>query len=204
MQQFDFLNIIPDQYTGKELVTEVSHVLKNREEASLFYKIARDRLLDVNNWHFLAGFMSANFQLSNGQGEHLNRKVKKGDYFKIDIPGPGSSKGDGFDWVFVEELKSQKSEIIQSTGFRVRPSSNPLHHTNKTAHFYSDEATSTFIVTGSDNMVTVQIMDLNLTPNKEINSVTDSLRNRAVGIGAIALFSKVQWKNLAEAILKPQ
>ena len=202
MKQSDFLNIIPEQYTGNELVTEVSHSLKNKEEANIFYKIARERLLDVNNWHSIAGFISGKFQLTNDQGENLGRYVNKGDYFKIDIPGPGSTEGEGYDWVFVEELKERDTEIMQSTGFRVRPSSNPLNDKVETAHFYSDEGTSTFIIIRTNNIVMVQIIDSNLKPNEDIGSVTDRLRNMAVGVGALGLFSKIQWKNLADGIIK--
>lgn len=204
MKQNDFLHIIPSQYTRKDIVTEVSLSLKNKEEADLFYSLARGRLLNVNNWHSVAGVISGTFQLSNVKGENLERNVREGDYIKIDIPGPGSATGDGFDWVYVEELKEKRTERIEGAGFRVRPTSNPLNKKEQTAHFYSDEASSTFIITQTNNVVTVQIIDLNLNPNKEINSVTDRIRNVAVGVGAMGLFSKVQWKNLAEGIIKKE
>lgn len=204
MKQNDFLNIIPFQYTGKDILTEATLALKNPAEAKLFYNLARKRLLHINNWHSVAGFISGTFQISNERAERFEREVREGDYIKIDIPGPAGSEGDGYDWVLVEELKEMNGELEQGTGFRVRPSANPLNEKEQTAHFYSSEATSTFIVTRKNTIVTVQIIDLNLHPNKEINSVTDRIRNLAVGVGALGLFSKVQWKNLADGILKKE
>ena len=196
------LGIIPEQYTGEDIETTSTVSFKNRTEALSFYQVARSRLLNVNEWHSVAGFISGRFYVVNRSGEMLNRPVEKDDFLKIDIPGPGSSEGNGFDWVHVEELKEITTVHLQSIGFRVRPTHNPGGAKDKTAHFYSNEATSTFIVTQKDHEVTVQIFDLNLTANSEAGTVTDKIRNVAVGVGAIGLFSKVQWKNLADGILK--
>ena len=196
------LGIIPEQYTGEDIETTSTLSFKNRTEALSFYQVASSRLLNVNEWHSVAGFVSGRFYLVNRSGEEVHRSVENGDYFKIDIPGPGNSEGDGFDWVHVEELKEIKTEHLQSIGFRVRPTHNPLGKKDKTAHFYSNEATSTFIVTQKDDEVTVQIIDVNLKPNEEAGTITDKIRNVAIGVGAMKLFSKVQWKNLADGILK--
>ena len=177
MKYKDFLNIIPAQYTGKEIFTEKSIVLKNETEARNFYAIARERLLNINNWQALAGFISGKFKLVNEEGIELERNVQEGDYFKIDVPGPGNTDGEGYDWVYVEALKEIEREDVQSVGFRVRPAENPLNNNNETAHFYSNTATSTFIVTRKNNTVLAEIIDLNLKPNNEGGSVTDKLRN---------------------------
>ncbi len=202
MKLKDYLAIIPEQYTGKDIETESTASFNTPADAISFYEIARSRLLNVDEWHAVAGFVSGRFYLVNRSGQKLNRLVAKGDYFKISIPGPGNPEGDGYDWVQVEELKEISSDPVRSIGFRVRPSQNPVSETDKTAHFYSKEATSTFIVTQKEHEVIVQIIDLNLKPNKEVESVADKIRNVAVGAGALGLFSKVQWKSLADGIVR--
>ena len=202
MKQKDFTGIVPDQYMGQEIETESSIDLKSENEAQAFYEVAKARLLNVNNWHSIAGIVSGHFQLTDAHGEKLNRNVEIGDYFRIDIPGPGSSEGDGYDWVYVEDLKEITQENVQSIGFRVRPSENPLGEKNEIAHFYTDDATSNFIVTREGNTVTAIIIDRNLKPNDESESIADRIRHVAVGIGAIGLFSKIQWKNLTDGLVK--
>ena len=202
MKLKDHLGIIPEQYTGQHIETTSSISFENLQEAMSFYQEARNRLLNVNDWHKVAGFVSGQFYLISKNGEKSDRLVEEGDYLKIDIPGPGNNEGEGYDWVQVEELKEINSEEIKSTGFRVRPAKNPKGHKEETAHFYTSEATSTFIVTQIENKVVAEIIDLNLKPNDESESVTDKIRNVAVGVGAIGLFSKVQWKTLADGIVK--
>ncbi|HEX5654021.1 MAG TPA: hypothetical protein VFX58_13160 [Chitinophagaceae bacterium] len=201
MKKTDYTGIVPQQYTGSEIESEASTDLKSDEEAKYFFKIARQRLLDVNNWHRVAEKISARFQVVNKDGEEEDRQVKEGDYLRIDIPGPGRQQGDGYDWVYVETINELKNHIVQSVGLRVRPHPNPFDEKSETAHFYSREATSSFIVTRESSRVSSWIIDRNLVPNKEAESLADRIRDTAVGLGAIAGFSKIQWQGLANGLV---
>ena len=198
----DFTGIVPTQHTGEEIEAEASVELDNENEAKFFYLIAKERLLNVSNWHKLAGIISARFQLTDTSGKEINRQIEKGDYLKIDIPGPGSKEGDGYDWVCIEDLKEISEGDIQSIGFRVRPAKNPSGEKNETAHFYSSESTSNFIVTRERKKITALIIDRNIKPNVHAQSLTDKIRDTAVGMSAIGMFSKIQWQNLAKGIIK--
>jgi hypothetical protein len=202
MQQKDFLEIIPAQFTGTEIEAASSVELENVAAATRFFEIAKKRLIDVNHWHELAGIVTAKFQAVDKDGHEVSRPVKKGDYMRIDIPGPGSSAGDGYDWVMVEELKETGDADMQSIGFRVRPVSNPRNDSKSIAHFYDDAATSNFIVTREANKIRANIVDRNLKPNDETATVMDKIRDTAVGLSAIASFSKIQWKSLADGLVK--
>lgn len=199
----DHTGIVPPQQRGKEMTMTAAVELKHAEDAMQFYSVAKQRLLDVNNWHGIAGGVTARFQLVSTEGEEVQRLAQKGDYFKIDIPGPGSKAGDGYDWVKVEELTETDNEDVQSIGLRVRPTDNPFSSSDETAHFYSDDATSNFIVTRENNVINAVIVDRNVEPNSDSSSVTDKLRDAAVGIGAISIFSKIQWQHLVNGIVKP-
>lgn len=202
MKQHDYLDIVPAQHTGKEIEAEASAQLENELEAKLFYDVVKHRLLNVNNWHQLAGIISAKFQVVNAKGEEVTRSTEKGDYLRVDIPGPGSKEGEGYDWVLVEELKEMSDNNNQSIGFRVRPTKNPLGNKNEIAHFYADEATSNFIVIREKEKITAWVIDRNIMPNDEVESLADKIRDTTIGIGAIGIFSRIQWKGLAEGLVK--
>ena len=88
--------------------------------------MARKKLLDVNNWKKIAGAITAQFQIIDEKGKEVNREVKKGDYLRIDIPGPEVKKA----MVMIGFLLKNYDEInkgsLQSVGFRVRPNENPF------------------------------------------------------------------------------
>ncbi len=198
----DFLNIIPDQYTGKEIEAEAFIELKNEKDAAIFYETAKERLLNVNKWHKVTGIISAGFQAIDKNGNEAERPVVKGDYMRVDIPGPGNKEGDGYDWVLIEELKEVSDDDTQSIGFRVRPVANPLNAKKGIAHFYNESATSSFIITREGKKITANIIDRNIKANSDTTSLTDKIRDTAIGMSAIAGFSKLQWQNLAEGLVK--
>lgn len=202
MKQRDMLGIVPPQFTGQEIETEATQMLTSEADAERLYRVARKKLLDVNNWNSVAGVITAQFQIIDEKGNQVSREVKKGDFLRVDIPGPGSKEGDGYDWVFVEALNEIDNGSVQSVGFRVRPDKNPFGEKNETAHFYSKEATSSFIIIRESAKVISWIVDRNLLPNTESGSLADKVRDVAVGISAIAGFSKVQWQGLADGLIK--
>ena len=204
MKQQDRLEIIPTQFAGQEIEVEATKELKDEAEAKSLYNVAKKKLLDVNNWKKIAGTITAQFQIINEKGEEVTRYVKKGDYLRINIPGPGSKEGDGYDWVLVEELKEINMESLQSVGFRVRPNENPFGEKNETSHFYSKEATSSFIICRENSQLISRIVDRNLLPNTESGSLVDKVRDVVVGVSAIAGLSKLQWQQLANGLIKNQ
>jgi hypothetical protein len=202
MKHNDYLGLIPMQYIGKELEADATLESRGLEEGKANYEIIKNRFLDVNNWHHVAGLVSAKFQVVDKDGREVERPPQKGDYLRIDIPGPGSKAGDGYDWVVVEELMEENDEHVQCIGFRVRPSQPPISDKTDTAHFYSKEGTSNFILMREGKNVSTWIVDRNIRPNHQTESIVDQIRDSAIGIGALGLFSKAQWQGLAKGLIK--
>ena len=191
-------NLVPDQRTGAESNTEERVQLTSEQEASEFFIKAAERLRDVNHWHQVAGKATADFELTDRAGNPVQRNVQEGDHFKIDIPGPGPVTGDGYDWVQVEKIEQQQDELT----IRVRPATNPNNSRQDVAHFFSDEATSCFMVKRAGNEVVAAVLGRNEKPNTAAEKVVDKARNTAIAGGAITGFAKLQWKSLVKGLLK--
>ena len=195
--------LIPFQYTGKASTTSYTIEASNSSEAHEIFMNAREKLLHVNEWHALAGAATAVFQLTDANGIEVDRPVQAGDYFRINIPGPNNVKGGGFDWVRVEEVEEQiKHHYHVWAAIKVRPSSPPIEGDEKTAHFFSDEATSSFLVERRGLSVVASVFGRNEKPNNETEGIFDVLRNTIVAVSAMLGFSKPQWKSLVKGILK--
>ena len=192
---------IPEQQEGVEVNVEESIELASDEEAKSFFNIVKNRLLNVNKWKEFAGTLSASFQLTDSGGQDINRRPAKGDYFKINIPAPGIVSGDGYDWVRVEEIKESSHDQDEYTAVRVRPAPSPVNAKEDVAHFYSDEATSNFIVSREGRKIIAGVYGRNEKPNVKTDTVVDKVRNAIVGTGAASGFSKLQWKALVSGLL---
>jgi hypothetical protein len=194
-------NIIPPNHTGIQTNTESSEELDTEKEAEAFYKKVLQRLLDINNWQDISGKATASFQLTDDAGQAVDRKARKGDHFKIDIPGPGSVTGEGFDWVQIEAIEEHDDQKSQWAAIRVRPATNPLNEKTDVAHFFSEDTTSTFMVKREGKKVIAGVYGRNEKPNTNTETQIDKIRNTAIAAGAITGFSKIQWKSLVNGLV---
>jgi len=192
------VDMVPKNETGMQTNTESSLELNDETQAKEFYEVVKNRLLQVNEWHDLAGKASARFQLSDKNGTPVSRWAQAGDHIRIDIPGPGSATGDGDDWVQIEEIQEENNCV----SVRVRPATNPLNEKQDVAHFFSDEASSSFVVKRELSKVTAGVYGRNEKPNTHAEDFKDKIRNTVVAAGAIAGFSKIQWKSLVDGLTK--
>jgi hypothetical protein len=193
---------IPEQEEGAQTNTEASKEFKEIHEAQAFYQLVKSRLLNVNHWHDVAGAATAEFQLTDEKGNEVKRSVRKNDHFKIDIPGPGSETGDGYDWVRVEDIEEVKNENEEGVTIVVRPASNPKNSNPDVAHFFTDEAQSCFMAARKGTKVIAGVFGRNEKPNTKAEKLMDKARNAAVATGAITGFAKLQWKSLVNGLVK--
>jgi hypothetical protein len=179
--------LLPPQTMG-EATQMGAEVLKDREEdARYIFERASERLLDVNQWTDLCGSLAAGFQLTDETGKDLQGHAAVNDFIRIDIPGPGSRDGRGYDWVKIEKVEQPVGTSTDGLFLiQVRPSpAPPIRAGAVPAHFPEESATNTFILERSGKRVIMTVFG----------------RNKLVGsAGAIGL-SRGQWKALVQGLL---
>ena len=199
-------NLIPENKTGKATDVEHSAKLDSREEAVDTFNRACKRLLNINIWHELSGFGSATFSLRDQNGKEASRLANMGDYIRIDIPGPGPLAGDGYDWVQVEEIEDRTNDAAEdeSFGMRLRSCKNPNKPGKDVAHFFTGDATSTFIIKRNNNKVYSSYHGRNEVLNTDTEKLADTIRNAIVGGGAVIGISELQWSRLIHSFLEKE
>ena len=196
---------IPKQKEGAKSDTWAQRRCRNREEAIAFFKLVKTRLLHVSAWEKICKGTGADFILTDHDGNIVERAAMEGDHFRIDIPGPGTIAGKGFDWVRivkVEELENRDKDLEQLT-IMVRPSNAPGKQEEEAAHFFKENASSTFIVSRTSQFIRAEVHGRNELPNLSANHFLDKLRNALVALGATIGFSRNQWKKLVKGLISP-
>lgn len=201
MENFDPEQLIPEQQSGAQSNTQAHKELPDENTARLFYIKICERLLHVNEWKSYSENYSADFQLCDATGKPVSRIVQIGDHLRIDGPGPGSITGEGYDWVRVEDMDKQEGIHEEFLMIRVRPVPNPLNNKKDTAHFFSEDSTSTFIIRRDHNTVHAEVHGRNETVNTGADALFDKARNIVAGAVAVTVYSKIQWQGLAEGLL---
>ncbi|MFC3561130.1 hypothetical protein [Pedobacter jamesrossensis] len=195
--------LIPSQQIGQQTDAEEEKIFPSAMEAKAAYAMASRHLLDVNEWQNISTIEASSFMLCDRNGIQLNRAVHEGDYIQIDIPGPGTSTGKGFDWVFVEHMEvfTDEDSDIDFTLFVARPSSMPGVIDGKVSHFFTDRSTSTFMVFRRGDVLSIEVHGRNEVPNMEVDGLLDKARNILVNGGSGIGMSFIQWHLLVSGIL---
>jgi hypothetical protein len=195
---------VPPQVEGVKKDIEHTVTTADENDARKLFMIARNRLMDVNHWDRYSGSVTSKFRLTDPQGHEIDRTAEKDDYFRIDLPAPGSAEGKGYDWVRIETIDDNPDPDgpNESIAIRVRPSPNPLEKGENVAHFFKDSATSSFVLERNGKQVTAAVYGRNELPNTETSNVIDKVRNAVVGATAIAGLANVQWKNLLKGLIE--
>ena len=194
--------LIPQQRVGSKLDLHSSTVCKTTEEAYNFFQSVKHRLMNINQWDEICNVPSSVFRLINDKGQEVAGLVQEDDYIRINIPGPGPTTGEGYDWVKVETITEQLYLDEEVLSITVRPTHHPLRAFSETAHFFWSEATSTFQVKRKGNTIYAEIHGRNEAPNNDTGVFIDNLRNTLVGWSAKIGFSYPQWKGLTEGLVK--
>lgn len=198
--------LVPVNTEGKPNNLAFTIEAAGREEARMRFNQACYRLLHPELWHKLAGVVSAECRLIADNGDESYGPALMGDHIRINVPGPGTRAGDGFDWVVVDAIENgiDAGSEVESYGLRLRPCANPFHKDDDVAHFFKNTATSTFIICREGNMVKALYYGRNEVPNTDIENKVDNIRNAVLAAGAIAGFSELQWMALLKGFLEPE
>lgn len=197
-------NQVPAQQEGGSLDATAKVQFNSIESAKEFYEIAKLRLLNVSGWAEICKVPLSTFILCDEKGNEVNRLAITGDLLKIDIPGPGPTSGEGYDWVKIEKITEDVTGDISITSLQARPAANPLNEDPAVAHFFTEQATSTFQVKLIGSIVTAEEHGRNEVPNTDTSHLADNIRNTLIGWSARIGLSFPQWKSLVKGIVETE
>lgn len=153
-----------------------------------------EKLLDVNGWSGLSYF-TADFFLHDQTGLSKSGAVQKGDYIRIDLPGPVPQN-----WVRVTDLDSQETWAE----FTVQPSHDPTEKSpDKIAHFFKQDARSTFRVERLGRTIRAFEIGVNerINNDEETQAGERALINTVVAEVGWLFYQKIQWKHLTDYLV---
>ena len=190
---------VPEQKSGGFHDTE-TYVKFEKALIPLKYEALKKRFFSVNQWKSYCGEAFADFKLYSSNGSPVGRDPQKGDFVRINIPGPGETEAKGYDWVEVVDICYYEDSHSESIVITCRPSRNPTDKSSHIAHFYSSKATSSFVIQRYSTHLKAAVYGRNESPNLNANFI-DIIRNLAVAIGGMMGIAKIQWRQLTNGFL---
>lgn len=193
---------VPVQKKGAFHDTESKRSFESAELVANHFEILKDRFFSIHRWKEYGGDLSADFRLFDCVGSYVERMPRKGDYIRIDIPGPGDIKAKGYDWVEVMKIDDRcYGDELERYLLVCRPSAVPQSNTEHIAHFYARESSSSFIISRGIDYIKAGIYGRNEVANISRSGFFGRIRNLLVSIGGFFQLTKIQWKTLADGFL---
>jgi len=169
---------------------ESTVIALSEKAASIRFKQASERLLNVTKWHTLPCSLLSELRLTDEAGNNIERHVRENDYFVFN-----SLDGGVEEWVKVETLQFVNNQIdsSESVVMCARPSQKPIDELDVCASPVSPA--NTFRVFRKGLNVTVAVHGDN---EHQEASGSGSIKS---ALGAIPGVARVQWRSLVNGIL---
>ena len=195
-------SLVPLNRQGTEINLMQTIEVLSEVEAMKSFAIARSRLLSPGTWHEFAGPLTAEFILVDKQSKEKKPPAEANDYLKIDIPAPGPKAGNNYDWVGITDIREAFiGTTDESVGIQLKPCAAPINSTDDTAHFFTEDASSTLIIQRQGKILHAFYYGRNEIPNTENVGILDKVRNILVATSAIAGISEMQWTALLKGLV---
>lgn len=181
----------------KDKVYTSKNEFSSRETAEKEFRGSVEKLFNVSVWSKLPGVTSS-FQLYDSHGKEKQAdKPQLNDFIKIILPGPVPEN-----WVIVTDIKEEEN----MAEFTVSPSKDPTEKgedQEEIAHFFIDDATSTFKVELKDRIIYAWEIGKNegINNQKEKEAGKRKFINTLIAEGGWAGFQAFQWQKLTDYLV---
>lgn len=167
----------------------------NEEVAKKNFNQQREKFLNVDYWTALSDVENLFFSHYDAEGNRVKRKAERGDFIKVDLPGPVPLY-----WVRIESIKDQpdKVEIISRPSYD--PTERPLRK-DITAHFFDKNTLNKLSFERVGNRLIAEVRGINAAINNKPKEADTSIINTTVALGGWAGMQKRQWDSFTRNLV---
>ncbi len=186
--------LIPVQKIGKCTDTFSSLEINELNNPDIAYKSIKNRLLDVNNWAHYATLTNADFILLDDKGHKIDRLVAQGDFMKVRFSRLQKIISARHDYVRVNSIITVPTIFGDAVVMQLQPAHNPSKPGFEIDHFFTAEASNTFVLYRDAAKIHLSVHGRNEVPNFKVSKTIKKIRNMLFAVLGILAVSKVQWK----------
>jgi len=200
--KIDIQDLLPVNKKGSKNNASADILFEKQDEADEYFERLSKNLLKINDWKVNAGKNPTVFFIYNKDNQKRHELVEENDLVKIKMPAPKNKLGNGFDWVIVTQLKIIEKPDLKVFLLQMKPHICPENINGGVAHFYTEDATNTFILSKRNKTIQLSVHGRNEIPNTKKVGFLNACRNFFVAGGGIFGGSKMQWQDFAEEFIK--
>ena len=185
-----------DDIVSMHCANAIDTAIRNFEKVQM-------RLFSVNEWHTLSDQVKVEFVLFDSETNKPTHELKVDNLIRIDIPGPGNHSGKGYDWTKAIGIQNEpNNEENPFVAITIKPCSAPANDAETVAHFYTEKSSNTFIIRRVGTCIYAEVHGRNQEENTVAVPLLDTIRNKAVQVGASLGLGGLNWLGFTDALLK--
>jgi hypothetical protein len=194
---------VKDALTGEKATDKFfssQNEFANEAIAESEFERSKRKLFSVNEWSNMPGITSS-FQLYKAKGEiKFTNNPEEGDFIMISLPGNLPEN-----WVKIIEIK----DSFDTAEFTVSPSPQPkrtkinkIEEEEETEHFFTSDATSTFMIKRDGKIIYAYEVGKDETINNQGEEAAGrKWINTLIAAGGWLGFQKIQWEKLTDYLV---
>lgn len=195
---------IPQHLKGESHDIVNMKCVDSDKSAEELYQDVVIRLKTVKEWHSYSDKVKAKFVIINPDTGVETDEFEIGYLVRIEIPGPGTVSGNGFDWTKITNIQTNKNrDDMAYFAMTLKPCSPPNANSDVIAHFYKEKSSNTFIIRKIGDCIYAEVHGRNETINISDVPLMDSIRNIGINIGSKIGLGGLNWLALTEGLLNP-
>lgn len=192
---------VPEQRIGRCTDTYSSIKIEERNTSDAVYASIKNRLLHVNNWSLYAHLTNTDFILLDKNGNNSDGWATEGSFIKIRFSKLQKIFFAPYDFVHIAQLVNEPKMVGDALVMQLRPAHNPKKKGNEIDHFFTSEASNTFILYRDATKIYLSLHGRNEKINLNVAHLAKKMRNITLATFGILGISNLQWKSLAEGLL---
>lgn len=189
---------IPKQTTG---ISRDTFRFKNEQDKDDFERL-KSSVLNVNEWVNFTGLTKTTFTLMNKHGIKQKRLARLNDFILIEFPKLFLFKKiKCYDWVEISTIETFNDSTMDYFILELKPAKSPIMSDQTINHFFTEEASNTFIVFLNKDFLSISIHGRNEFPNLFIKNKRDAIRNFFFANLGLFGANKLLWVNMTNGLM---
>ncbi len=193
---------IPQNLKGNSHDVVSMKCVDTLESADSYFKTVVERLISVKDWCSYSDKVKTKFVIINSDTAQETNEFDTGNMIRIEIPGPGTASGKGYDWTKIIDITTNKDDAeLPFFAMTLKPCSPPNANNEVIAHFYKEKSSNTFVIRRIGDCIYAEVHGRNETINISDVPLLDSIRNIGINMGTKIGLGGLNWLALTEGLL---
>jgi hypothetical protein len=180
------------------------HCCSNTDDATALFVEAKERLLDVDNWHRTAGCNQIRFRLYDTTGQQQQRHARQHDLILAERTEQGPRDEGSQEWMRIGALTydDYPDEQRERMSMELRPATDPHYQEDDTEAVLNHMTACCLMIERKGSLIEACCQPCHSEHHPDMRSAVPRDRDAAPPPGTLMGMSEVHWASLVSGLIE--